>query len=258
MLIDTHAHLIDQKFSSDLDLVLDRAKKAGVEAVINVGYTLSYARKAVALAGMYPELYAAVGIHPHDAAQASKGYLEELKKLAQNTKVVALGEMGLDFYRNISPPAVQERVFREQLALAKEVNLPVIIHDRDAHDRVIEIIKEEKAGETGGVLHCFSGDYNLAKKCINEGFYISIAGPVTFNKAADLKEVAAKCPRERLLIETDCPYLAPQPYRGKRNEPAYVSFVCKEIASLRGESFEEVAAYTTENAKKLFKLQGRF
>ncbi len=254
MLIDTHAHLIDKAYNRDLEDVLHRAKEAGVEAIINVGFTLSYARKAVALAAAYPRLFAAVGIHPHDAAQTPKDYLDILKKLAAKPQVVALGEMGLDFYRNLSPPPVQERVFREQLQLAREVGLPVIVHDRDAHQRVVEILKEERAGDTGGVLHCFSGGLSMAQECFALGFYISIAGPVTYKKAGELQEVAAACPRDRLLLETDCPYLTPHPYRGKRNEPAHVALVCRQVAKLRGETPEEVARYTGENAIKLFGL----
>ncbi len=254
MLIDTHAHLIDKAYNRDLEVVLNRARKAGVEAIINVGFTLSYARKAVALAGAYPRLFASVGIHPHDAAAVPKDYLDTLKKLAEKPKVVALGEMGLDFYRNLSPPPVQERVFREQLELAKEVGLPVIVHDRDAHRRVLQIMKEEGVGEKGGVLHCFSGDLSMARECFALGLYISIAGPVTYKKAEELQEVAAACPRDRLLLETDCPYLTPHPYRGKRNEPAHVALVCRQVAKLRGESPEEVAHYTGANAVQLFGL----
>ncbi len=254
MLIDTHAHLTDKAYGKDLEDCLRRAGDAGVGAIINVGFSLSNARKAVALAGAYPDLYATVGIHPHDAAAAPRGYLEDLQRLTANSRVVALGEMGLDFYRNISPPPVQERVFREQLQLAKAVDLPVVIHDRDAHRRVLEILTEEGVGEKRGVMHCFSGDMTLARKCMDLGLYISIAGPVTYKKAEELQEVAASCPREYLLLETDCPYLTPHPYRGKRNEPAHVALVCRQVAALRGETPAEVARYTTDNAVRLFGL----
>jgi TatD DNase family protein len=254
MLIDTHAHLIDKAYNKDLEDVLKRAAEAGVEAIINVGYTLSLARKAVVLAGAYGPLYATVGIHPHDAAGVPPNYLDMLQDLAKKPKVVALGEMGLDFYRNLSPPRIQEKVFREQLTLAKELRLPAVVHDRDAHQRVLQILKEEKAGDAGGVLHCFSGDLGMARECFDLGLYISVAGPVTYKKASILQEVVVACPRDRLLLETDCPYLTPHPYRGKRNEPAHVALVCRQIAALRAESPEEVAGYTTENAKRLFKL----
>lgn len=254
MLIDTHAHLIDKSYNKDLESVLKRAREAGVEAIINVGYTLSLARKAVALAEVYAPLYATVGIHPHDAAGVPENYLEILQELAKKPKVVALGEMGLDFYRNLSPPRIQEKIFRNQLSLAKELRLPVVVHDRDAHQKVLQILKEEKAGDPGGVLHCFSGDLRMARECFELGFHISVAGPVTYNKASTLQEVVATCPRDRLLLETDCPYLTPHPYRGKRNEPAHVALVCRQVAALRAETFEEVANYTAENAKKLFKL----
>ncbi len=255
MLIDTHAHLIDRKFSQDLEEVLKRGEEAGVGIVINVGFTLGLARKAVALAGVYPSLYATVGIHPHDASEVPLGYLAELERLAQNPKVVALGEMGLDFYRNISPPAVQEIIFREQLALARKIKLPVIIHDRDAHVRVMEILKEERAREVGGVLHCFSGDLVMARECIREGFYISIAGPITFKKATMLREVVKNCPLDRLLLETDCPYLAPEPFRGKRSEPAHVALICQAVAAVREEPLAEIARQTTANAVKLFGIK---
>jgi TatD DNase family protein len=254
MLIDTHAHLTDPAYHRDLEDCLQRAAGAGVKAIINVGFTLPHARKAVALARAYPALYATVGIHPHDAAGLPRDYLQELKKLAASPRVVALGELGLDFYRNLSPPPVQEKVFREQLRLAKEVGLPVVIHDRDAHRRILEILKEEGVGERGGVMHCFSGDPGLARECVELGLHISIAGPVTYAKADTLRQVAAACPRAWLLLETDCPYLTPHPFRGKRNEPAHVALVCRQVAALRGESPEEVARFTTENAVKLFGL----
>ncbi len=254
MLIDTHAHLTDKAYNKDLEDCLKRAAEAGVAAVINVGFNLSNARKAVALAGAYPNLYATAGIHPHDAAGTARGYLEDLRRLAAHPRVVALGEMGLDFYRNLSPPPVQEGVFREQLRLAREVGLPVVIHDRDDHRRILDILTEEGVGERGGVMHCFSGDLPLARECMKLGLYISIAGPVTYSKASDLKEVAAACPRDRLLLETDCPYLTPHPFRGKRNEPAHVALVCRQVAELRGETPEEVARTTAENAVRLFGL----
>ena len=254
MLIDTHAHLTDKAFNRDLEDCLKRAASQGVAAIINVGFTLYHGRKAVALARAYPELYATVGIHPHDAAEVPADYLEGLRKLAADPKVVAIGELGLDFYRNLSPPPLQEKVFREQLGLAREVGLPVVIHDRDAHRRVLQILQEEGLGERGGVMHCFSGDLSFARECLAAGLYISIAGPVTYRKAEDLQQVAAACPRERLLLETDCPYLTPHPFRGKRNEPAHVALVCRQVALLRGEPQEEVARYTSENAIRFFGL----
>lgn len=245
---------MEKEFNRDLDAVLDRCKEAGVVAVINIGYNLPYARRAVALAAAYPLLYASVGIHPHDAAAAPEDYLEELKKLAQKPKVVALGEMGLDFYRNLSPPATQEKIFREQLNLARELALPVVVHDRDAHKQVLKILGEERAAEFGCLLHCFSGDWEMARQCIKKGYYLSLAGPVTYKNAAALKEVAQKCPREFLLLETDSPYLAPHPQRGKRNEPPFVTHICREVANLRGEAYEEVARFTFENTCRFFRL----
>lgn len=253
-LIDSHAHLMDKEFNRDMDAVLDRCREENVVAVINVGYNLPFARKAVALAAAYSSLYAVVGIHPHDAAAVPENYFEELKKLAQKPKVVALGEMGLDFYRNLSPPKIQEKIFREQLILARELSLPVVVHDRDAHKQVLKILEEERAAEFGCLLHCFSGDLEMARQCVKKGYYLSLAGPVTFKKAAALKEVALKCPRDFLLLETDSPYLAPHPRRGKRNEPSYVTYVCREVANLRGETYEEVARFTFENTCRFFRL----
>lgn len=251
-LVDSHAHLNDGRFRQDMPQVLQRAKDAGVEAIINVGYDMPSSVRALSLAARYGSIYAAVGIHPHDAGTVPKDYSDELRKLAADKKVVAIGEIGLDFYRNLSSAADQKRVFREQLRLASELSLPVIVHDRDAHTEVLAILKEENAGKTGGVLHCFSGDSSFARRCLDLGFYISLAGPVTFKQHGDLVEVARMVPQNRLLLETDAPYLAPQPYRGKRNEPAYVRCVAEHVAKLRGQSLAELGAATAENATRLF------
>ncbi|MGQ9823826.1 MAG: TatD family hydrolase [Desulfotomaculales bacterium] len=252
VLVDTHAHLIDGRFDRDRQEVLERAKAAGVALIVNVGYDLESSRKSVALAGEFDCVYAAVGVHPHDAAQVPPGYLEELRRLAEGEKVVAVGETGLDYYRNLSPAEVQKKVFREHLALARELDLPVIIHDRDAHKDVLGILKEDGPGRAGGVLHCFSGDWEMARVCLEMGFFISIAGVVTYPKSSLLKEIAARVPVERLLVETDCPYLTPEPWRGRRNEPAYVRSVVECVANLRGMSAGELALITARNARSLF------
>ncbi|MDA8235771.1 MAG: TatD family hydrolase [Clostridia bacterium] len=254
MLFDTHAHLDDKKYNQDRQEMLARAREAGAELIVNVGYDLPSSQRSVQLARENDFIYAAVGFHPHDAKEANQEALDELRKLAGEAKVVALGEMGLDYFRDLSPRDVQKRVFREQISLAKELKLPIIIHDRDAHGDVMNILKEEGAWEVGGILHCFSGSWEMAKECINLGFYISFAGPVTFHNAARLQEVAAKVPTEWMLIETDAPYLTPEPHRGKRNESGYVAHVAAKIAEIKGLSYEEVAAITMENGKKVFGL----
>lgn len=254
ILFDTHAHLDDKVYDQDRDEVIQRARQAGIKHIVNVGFNLSSAIHSIKLAEKYDLIYAAVGFHPHNAAEAGPGYLEELEKVAAHPKVVALGEMGLDYYRDLSPRPVQRRVFREQLALAKKLQKPVIIHDRDAHGDILDILRREGTGPSGGVIHCYSGSWEMAKECLDMGFYISIAGPVTFPKAPRLKDVAARVPGDRLLIETDAPYLTPMPHRGKRNEPAYVLFTAEEIARLRGMKKEDLAQMCAENGRKLFRI----
>jgi TatD DNase family protein len=253
-LVDSHAHLNDVRFRNDLNQVLERARAAGVTAIINVGYDLASAARAVEAALRCTGVYAAVGVHPHDAAGQSEDYLDRLEHLARQEKTVAVGETGLDFYRNLSPPPVQKKVFREQLRLARRLKLPVIVHDRDAHRQALDILREEKAEECGGVMHCFSGDLLFARECLALGFYISLAGPVTYAGNEKLAEVARKVPLDRLLLETDAPYLPPHPHRGRRNEPAYVLLVAEQVARLRGIEPAEVAEVTAANAEKLFKL----
>ena len=251
VLVDTHCHLDDRQFDADRDAVIERAYKSGVEQIIAVGYDLVSSRRSVALAQSRPGVFAAVGIHPHDAAKAPQDYLETLRELAKDRGVVAVGEIGLDFYRDLSPRTVQRKVFIEQLRLARELNLPVVIHCRDATADVYEILVREAVG-LSGVMHCFSGNWENAKRFLGLGFYISIAGPVTFNKNSVLTEVVRNVPLGRLLLETDAPYLAPVPYRGKRNEPAYLVWIAQRVAEIRGTTLEEVAAATFSNALRLF------
>lgn len=255
MLFDTHAHLNDAAFDTDREAVIERAKgEYNVCRIVNVGYNRETIPKCLELAEAHDFIFAAVGWHPHDANQLRDEDLDWLEELAQHEKVVALGEMGLDYYRNHSPRDIQENVFRRQIALAKKVSMPIIIHNREAHADILRILKEEHAGEVGGVMHCFSGDWETAKASLNLGFYIGLGGPITFKKADDLREVARKIPLDRLVVETDCPYLAPEPKRGKRNETGYVSFVADKLAEIRGMSPEQLAQQTTENACRLFNL----
>jgi TatD DNase family protein len=211
----------------------------------------------VQLAEEFDFIYAIVGIHPHNAKDIDDKSYDFLRTWARHAKVRALGEMGLDFFRNHSPREVQLKRFREQVTLAREVRLPVVIHDRDAHRETLAILKEENAADVGGVIHCFSGDYAMASACMDMGFYISIPGTVTFNKAQTLQEVVRRVPLECVLIETDCPFLAPVPFRGKRNEPAYVSYVARTIAEIKKLSFETVAEVTFQNACSVFGIPSR-
>ncbi len=254
MLIDSHAHLDSSRFHKDLDEVLKRAQEYGVDKIINIGCNMESSKKTTSLSERYDQIWSVVGFHPHDAKEVKESDWDELDKLTDHPKVVGVGEMGLDYYRDLSPRKKQQEVFRRQIQVAKKKKMPIVVHDRDAHEEVFAVLKEEKAGENKGVMHCYSGDLEFAKKCMDMGFYISIAGPVTFKKTSRLKEVAKSIPNDRLLVETDCPYLAPEPYRGKRNEPAYVKYVAAKIAELRGMSYEEIVAATRENTCRLFKL----
>lgn len=257
ILFDTHAHLDDDEdYGNDRDEVLERARAAGVALIVNVGYDLESSRRSISLAEKYGLIYASVGIHPHGADEAGPGYLEQLAEMAAHPKVVAMGEMGLDYYRDLSPRPVQRKVFREQLALAKKLDKPVIIHDRDAHAEILSILRKEGLGPAGGVMHCYSGSWELAREFLAMGFYISIAGPVTFPHAPKLKDVAARVPLDRLLVETDAPYLTPVPHRGKRNEPAYVYYTAEEVARLRGMTTEDLAGACALNGRKLFRIGG--
>jgi TatD DNase family protein len=219
-----------------------------------VGTDSDDCRKAVALAQEHDFISAAVGIHPHDAKTINAETYSLLRELAADDNVVAIGEIGLDFYRNLSSPEIQVQHFREQLWLAREVSLPVIIHDREAHQKVLQILQEEKAETVGGVIHCFSGDWEMAKACLDMGFYISIPGTITYKKSEEYHKLVRDLPLDRMLVETDCPFLAPYPFRGKRNEPAYVQYVAETVARIKRIAQEELAEITTQNAQKLFNL----
>jgi TatD DNase family protein len=254
MLFDTHVHLNAEQFNEDLEEVISRAKETGVGKMVVVGFDRPTIERAMELVERYDFLYASIGWHPVDAIDMTDEDLVWIEELSNHPKVVALGEMGLDYHWDKSPKEIQKDVFRKQIHLAKKVKLPIVIHNRDATQDIVDILREEGAEEVGGIMHCFSGSPEIAQECVDMNFYISLGGPVTFKNAKKPKEVAKEIPLERLLIETDCPYLAPHPNRGKRNEPAYVKLVAEQIAELKGISLEEVEAATTENANKLFNI----
>lgn len=249
---DSHAHLEMREFDRDRDEVIRRAVSAGVKRIVTVGTTLADCEKAVAIATANPSVYAAIGIHPHEVKSIRKETFDRLKEIAGGKKIVAYGEIGLDFFRNISPRDVQVTRFGEQLELAKELGLPIIIHDRDAHSETVSMLKQ--SGIRRGIIHCFSGDYAMARECLDMGFYISVPGTITFPKSEHLREVVSKVPLDRLLVETDCPYLTPVPHRGHRNEPAYVAHTARKVAEVKKASFEETARVTSDNAAKVFGL----
>ncbi len=254
MLTDSHAHLDMKVFDEDREKVIQDAMANGVSRIITVGIDLDSSTKALDLAKRYPSVFATVGCHPHDADQCSGEALKRMADLTSDPKIVAWGEIGLDFYREYSSSENQVRIFKQQLGMAEDLGLPVIIHDRDAHEQIFAILKKMGQREKPGVIHCFSGNRELADAFLALGFYISIPGTVTYKKASVVKEVAASIPLERMLVETDAPFLAPTPSRGKRNEPAFVVHTAREIARLRNMPFEEVAIQTSTNARDLFGL----
>ncbi|MDR6555165.1 TatD family hydrolase [Paenibacillus qinlingensis] len=255
MLTDSHTHLNAEQFKDDQEEVIQRALEAGVTRIVNVGFNRETIPSSIELAEKYDFIYTTVGWHPVDAIDMMPGDLEWIESLCQHEKVVAIGEIGLDYYWDKSPKDVQQRVFREQIRLARKLGMPIVIHNRDAHQDILTILKEEKAAEVGGIMHCFSGSWETAKQCLDMNFHISFGGPVTFKNAVQPKEVLAKVPLDRLLIETDAPYLTPHPFRGKRNETGYVRLVAETAAEIRGMSLEEIAEITTNNAIRLLGLK---
>lgn len=255
MLIDSHCHLNFNAFDEDRADVLARARAAGVVALINPGTDLADSRQVVALAETTPNLYAAIGFHPNDASNFDEAALAELRTLAHYPKVVAIGEIGLDYHWDESPRPVQWQVFEQQLALAKEAGKPVIIHQREAAADTMAVLRQWGTSQHPGlVMHSFSGDQVMAEEAIKLGFYLGISGPITFKNARNLPEVVAATPPERLLVETDAPFLAPQPFRGKRNEPAYVKLVAERVAAVKGVPVTEMSRRLTENTIALFHL----
>lgn len=256
MFIDSHAHLDDDRFDDDREILIESLRANNIDLVFNIGADIKTSKASVELAKKYDHIYAVVGVHPHDAEDAEDNYLDILRELSLEEKVVAIGEIGLDFYYDNSPRDIQRKVFKEQLKLAKELNLPVVIHTRDASQETFDILKEAgKDGSLRGIMHCYSGSVEMAKEYIKLGFYISIAGPVTFKNSRVVKDVAKEIPLDKLLIETDCPYLSPEPHRGKRNEPKFVKHTAEKIAEIRGISLEELAKATSENTKRIFNIK---
>ncbi|MDR1605426.1 MAG: TatD family hydrolase [Gracilibacteraceae bacterium] len=251
MIWDVHAHLNNPRLAGDLEAVLARARSAGVERIINIGFDENSSAESLALAEQYDFIYAAVGVHPHDATGAGPAVWDALRRMARQPRVVAWGEIGLDYFRDLSPRLLQRRVFIEQIELADEAGLPIIIHDRDAHGDVLEIVRAHTPAH-GGVFHSYSGSWETARAALALGFYLSFSGPVTYRNARQILETVAKAPADRILVETDCPYLPPEPHRGQRNEPAYAALTAAKIAELRAVSLEEIAKITTENAERIF------
>lgn len=252
--VDTHCHLDMTAYKTDLDDVISRAQNAGVARIVTIGIDLRSSEKAVELASQYNCVYATVGVHPHDAKDFTTEAEEKLKQFALQKKVVAYGEIGLDFVKEYSPRETQLNVFKRQVTIAKELHLPLIIHDRDAHEHIHQILIDNGPFPEGGVIHCFSGDASDARRFIELGFFISIPGVVTFNKAELLQDAVREIPMEFLLIETDGPFLAPIPKRGKRNEPSYVLYTAAKVAEIKGISLDELVAQTTLNATRIFKF----
>lgn len=254
MLIDSHAHLEMPDFRRDLNEVLQRAQDSGVQFIFTVGTEQRDWKRALEIAQSYSWIYAILGVHPHNAKEIDEKTYSILKNLCKHEKVRAFGEIGLDFFRNHSPRNIQLQRFREQIALARELKLPIVVHDREAHQETLEILRSEKGWENGGVIHCFSGDAEMAKACIDMGFYISIPGSLTYKNAGPYHEMVKKLPLDSLLIETDAPFLTPVPFRGKRNEPGYVRYTAQKISEIKQVPFEKVAEATTQNALKVFRL----
>jgi TatD DNase family protein len=253
-LFDTHAHLHFPGFDKDRDAVLERARAAGVRRMVTIGTDAETTRAALALAARDGDVWATAGVHPHDAAEADEAAQAEVERLAAEPRVVAIGEIGLDFFRNLSPRQTQERVLRRFVALARRLRKPVVVHCREAHDATLAILAEEHVADVGGIMHCFSGDVDIARRCLDVGLLISLAGPVTYPNARALPDVARFVPGVRLVVGTDCPFLPPQGYRGKRNEPAYLAITAARVAEVRGEPLLELAARTTDNARRLFRV----
>jgi TatD DNase family protein len=254
MLIDTHAHLEMREFNGDREDVIKRAREAGVEYIITIGTTIESCRDAVMLADKHDSIYAAIGIHPHEVKDILHPAYEIIRHFAQHKKVVAYGEIGLDYHYEHSSRTDQKRKFRDMLHEARELKLPIIVHDREAHEDMLQILSEEWSPELGGVMHCFSGDADMAKRLIEMGFLLSIAGPVTYPKAEALRDVVRQIPIDHLLVETDAPYLSPVPMRGKRNEPAFVRHTAEAVAKVKGLTLDDVARITSFNAMQLFRM----
>lgn len=254
MIFDTHAHYDDEAFQEDRDELLNSLSTHGIEAVVNVGASIQTTKNTLELMKKYPFVYGAVGVHPSETEELNDNLMDWLKHVSGEKKVVAIGEIGLDYYWKEPDPEIQKHWFVRQLQLAREVKLPVIIHSRDAAQDTLDIMKAEKAGEIGGVIHCFSYGIEMAREYLNMGFYLGIGGVVTFNNGRKLKEVVDYMPLDRIVLETDCPYLSPVPNRGKRNSSLNLLYVAEAISQIKGISPEEVIAITNQNARNLYRL----
>ncbi len=256
MLIDSHAHIQGKEYAGEAATLIARAQAAGVDTIIAVGGAgdMSSNNEAVALAGLFPNVFATVGMHPHDAKDVGDQELNIMRGLAAEPKVVAVGETGLDYYYNNSAQETQRQVFRQFIRLARETKLPIVVHERDAAADAAQLLRDEGEGTIVGVIHCFTGDFDAARRYLDLGFYLSFTGIITFKNAEALRDVVRKIPLEKMLVETDSPYLTPVPHRGKRNEPAYVRFVAETIARIKNTALEEVARVTTANTRALFRL----
>ena len=255
MIFDSHAHYDDKQFDEDRDTLLNQLKEEGVERVVNISNGWDDMLRMLDMIEKYPFMYGTAGIHPCKVSDLNEERMEKLREYCGLPKIVAVGEIGLDYYWMSDPKEIQKEWFVRQLRLAKEVGLPVVIHSRDASQDTFDIMKKEHAGSTGGVIHCYSGSFEMAKEYVKLGYYLGIGGVVTFKNSKTLKRVAAEIPLEHIVVETDCPYLAPMPHRGTRNSSLYLPLVIQEIASLRGISTEEVERVTYENACRLYHVQ---
>jgi TatD DNase family protein len=255
MLIDSHAHLEMPEFKKDLEEVLQRARASGVDTIFTVGTEQKDWGRALEIANTHAWIYAILGVHPHNAKEIDDRTYATLRKICQGEKVRAIGEIGLDFFRNHSPRDVQLKRFREQVGLARELKLPIVIHDRDAHEETMEVLRSERAKDCGGIIHCFSGDLDMARECMDMGFYISIPGSITYKNAESFQKIVRELPLDSLLVETDAPFLTPVPLRGKRNEPGYVRYTVEKMAEIKKIPFEKVAEATTDNALRVFRLK---
>lgn len=253
--IDTHAHLDFKHFEQDRDEVITKARDTGVRYIVNVGADLQSSRRSIELAGNYNNIFATVGVHPHDADKVNRDTLTKLEKLAADRNVLAIGEIGLDYHYDNSPRDLQKKVFKEQLQLASKLELPVVIHSREAEEETLKIIQEMNIDKYGGIMHCFGYGLDMAERCLEHNLYLAFGGVITFKNAENLRTVVKNIPLKKILIETDCPYLTPDPYRGKRNQPAYVKLVAEEIAEIKNISLKEVAEKTTENAFKVYNIK---
>lgn len=255
MFFDSHAHYYDEQYGKDRTEVLQKAHESGVEYILSASSDVASAIENISLARRFDFVYAAVGIHPHNSLGINDNMISDLADFAAYPKVVAIGETGLDYFYDNSPREAQKVAFAKQINLAKNLKLPIIVHDRDAHEDTLAILKNEDAKIAGGVLHCFSGSVEMAREVLNLGFYISVGGPVTFKNAKKVIEVVKYVPEDRLMLETDCPYLTPEPFRGRRNDSGYISYIAEKAAEIKGRPMAEIAEATTANAKRLFNIK---